>query len=220
MLNRLTVAILGTALFFVLGTGRLALAGEPMVRLLGNHPASVPAVGVQEAAERKMLSLTIGFSTRHLEELESLQRQQRDPSSPLYHRGLQRGEFVRRFRPSVSEYASVVDWLKAQGFKITSGKEPQMWLWCEGTVAQVEAAFSVKIVMLGNGLYWNEDDPEIPTQFYGLIDSIAGLDNLSNLGGNFKSLSGQIGFGVNDLRTFYNLNLASKCRSTPTIRRC
>jgi subtilase family serine protease len=150
---------------------------QQMVRLVSNHPASPPAVGVLEAPTDMRVSLSIGFATKNKADLDAFLQGQHDPTSPWYHQSLRKGEFVKRFGPTPTEYRGVIDWLKSEGFEITSDETPKMYIWCIGTAAQAEAAFQIKIVRLPTGAFWNPDDPAIPEQFSGLIESIVGLDN-------------------------------------------
>ncbi len=191
-----------------------------MVRLVGNHPANPPAAGVLEAPTDLRVSLSIGFVTKNRADLDAFLQGQNDPTSPWYHQALGKGEFVKRFGPTPTEYRAVIDWLKSEGFEITSDETPKMYIWCIGTVAQAEAAFQIKIVKLPTGAFWNLDDPAIPEQFSGLIESIVGLDNLYAMKQRFKSSSGAIGFGPADIANFYSLQPLAAAGVDGTGSRC
>jgi subtilase family serine protease len=188
------VVALFISLFSIILFGSAAIAQE-MVRLVGNHPANPPAAGVLEAPADMRIGLSIGFAIKNRPELDTFLQGQHDPSSHWYHQALRKDEFAKRFGPTATEYRAVLHWLKNAGFEITSDEEPKMYVWCIGTVAQAETAFQIKIVKLPTGAYWNVDDPAIPGEFSGLIESIVGLDNLSAIKQEFKSSSGAIGFG-------------------------
>ncbi len=173
---------------------------QQMVRLTSNHPATVPAVGVSSAPLDMRMSLSIGFSIRNRSSLDALLEQQQDPSSKMYRQPLERGEFEQLFGPTPTEYQAVLDWLKTEGFQVTSGSTPKMYIWCYGMVDQVQTAFQTKIVMLSSGAFWNIDDPAIPQEFSGLIDSVVGLDNLNAIKQQFKSSSNQIGLVMGAVR--------------------
>ena len=64
----------------------------------------------------------------------------------------------------------------------------------------MQTAFQTKIVMLSSGAFWNIDDPAIPQEFSGLIDSVVGLDNLNAIKQQFKSSSNQIGLVMGAVR--------------------
>lgn len=168
---------------------------QQMVRLTRNHPATVPAVGVSPAPLDMRISLSIGFSIKNRSSLDALMEQQQDPSSKGYRQPLKQGEFEQYFGPTPTEYQAVLNWLKTGGFQVTSGSKLKMYIWCYGTIGQVQKAFQVRIVMLSNGAFWNLDDPAIPQEFSGMIDSVVGLDNLYAIKQQFKSSRSQVGFG-------------------------
>ncbi len=208
------ISLLAIVLF-----GSEALA-QQMVRLVGNHPANPPAAGVLEAPPDMRLSLSIGFAIKNRADLDAFLEQQYDPSSLWYHRALRKGEFAKRFGPTPTEYRAVLQWLKSEGFEITSDEEPKMYIWCIGTVAQAETAFQIKIVKLPTGAFWNADDPAIPGEFTGLIESVVGLDNLNAIRQQFKSSSGAIGFAPADIASFYSLQPLAAAGFDGTGTRC
>jgi subtilase family serine protease len=193
---------------------------QQMVRLTNNHPATVPAVGVSPAPLDMRISLSIGFSIRNRSSLDELLEQQQDPSSKMYHQPLERGEFEQLFGPTPTEYQAVLNWLKTEGFQVTSDSTPKGYIWCYGTVDQVQKAFQTRIVMLSSGAFWNLDDPAVPQEFSGVIDSIVGLDNLHALKQPFKSSSNQIGFGPGDFAAFYSLKPISAAGITGSQTTC
>lgn len=169
-----------------------SVLAQEMVRLSSNRPATVPAVGVSAAPLDMRIGLSIGFSIKNRSSFDVLLEQKQDPSSKMYRQPLKRGEFEKYFGPTPTEYRAVLDWLKSEGVEITSDEEPKMYIWCIGTVAEAETAFQIKIVRLPTGAYWNEDDPAIPEEFSGLIESIVGLDNLHALKHRLNSRSSQM----------------------------
>jgi subtilase family serine protease len=193
---------------------------QQTVRLTSNHPATVPAVGVSSAPLDMRMSLSIGFSIRNRSSLDALLEQQQDPSSEMYHQPLERGEFEKYFGPTPAEYQSVLNWLKSVGFQVTSGITPKEYIWCYGTVDQVQKAFQTRIVMLSSGAFWNLDDPAVPQEFSGVIESIVGLDNLHALKQQFKSSSNKIGFAPADFATFYSLSPIAAAGVTGSQTRC
>jgi subtilase family serine protease len=121
--------------------------------------------------------MQIRFALRHQAELDQLLADQQNPNSVHFHQWLKTGEFFRRFGPSTSEVKALETWLGSQGFTIKK-KTPNS-LELQGSVAQAQQAFELKIARFGDGnLYANTSDPVLPQRFVGVIGAILGMDNM------------------------------------------
>ena len=148
------------------------------VSLRGNHPAQAAVLAGAARAESAMpLQLTIVLGVRNQAALEQLLADQQNPASPQYHKWLTPQEFSSRFGPTDHQVNLVIDWLKADGFTVTSVNRTGRTVAATGNVATAERAFSTTVVSTGAS-YGNTTDPVIPAQFDGLIISIMGLDNM------------------------------------------
>src|SRR5208337_655559 len=111
-----TVAAL-TACALLMGQ---ATPGVP-VRLRGNHAAEAATLTRAVRAERTMpLELTIVLGLRHQAALEQLLADQQNPASPRYHQWLTPQAFASSFGPTQEQMGQVRDWLKTEGFEVTS----------------------------------------------------------------------------------------------------
>ena len=110
MLNRLMVAILGAALFFILGDGKLTLADEPLIPLVGKHPTGFAAELTRPAPPSMVIHFAILFANRDPAGLRAFGEQRLDPKSPLYHYRVKPGELHRRFGPTRVDFDSVAQW--------------------------------------------------------------------------------------------------------------
>jgi len=97
--------------------------------------------------------------------LQSLLEQQRDPTSPNYHRWLTPEEYADRFGLSRNDFQKAIDWLRSQGFSVDYKTRARNWIGFSGTVAQIQTAFQVEIhlyVADGETHYANSQDPRSP----------------------------------------------------------
>lgn len=223
MFNRLMVAILGTALFLTLGGRKLALAGEPLVPLVGNHPTGFAAEQTRPAPPDIVIHFAILFANRDPAGFRRFGEQRLNPMSPLYHYRVKPGELHRLFGPKRADFDSVAQWLKSEGFEITHEDYGMAVdsIGAIGAVKQVERTFRVNIVLVGSaGAYANIGDPLIPARFKRVILNIYGLNNMvafmpsaqpspsAKVGSKreFRS-GGTTAFAPNDLYTFYDENI-------------
>ena len=120
------------------------------VSLRGNHPAQAAALAGAARAESAMpLQLTIVLGVRNQAALEQLLADQQNPASPQYHKWLTPQEFSSRFGPTDHQVNLVIDWLKADGFTVTSVNRTGRTVAATGNVATAERAFSTTVVSTG-----------------------------------------------------------------------
>jgi subtilase family serine protease len=177
-------AIVGLACALQLLTASAAQA--QLVPLEGNHPDLSKVIGgsaQRPAPPDMLLTMSVFFKLRNVEELEQLRNDQQDPSSPNYQKWLETGEFARRFGPTREDFDAVAGWVESQGFRTTNETfgTPNPSVEFKGTVAQVQQVFHVTIVLISDaGAYANASDPLIPSRFHDTISAIWGLDNLAS----------------------------------------
>src|ERR1700678_510204 len=148
------------------------------VPLSGNHPAEAATLAGGLRADPAMpLEITIGLGLRNQAALEQLLADQQNPASPRYHRWLTPKEFADRFGPTDQQVGQITDWLKGEGFAVTSVNRVGRTIRATGDAATAERAFSTTLISEGAS-FANTTDPAIPAQFDGLIISIMGLDNM------------------------------------------
>ena len=156
--------------------GQASYAGD--VPLRGNHPAEAATLTAAVRAESTLpLHLTIVLGLRNQAALTQLLADQQNPSSPHYHKWLTPKEFARRFGPSDKQVGLVTDWLKGEGFAVTSVNRLARTIQASGDAATAERAFSTTLITDGVS-FANTTDPAIPARFDGLVAAIMGLDNM------------------------------------------
>ena len=154
---------------FTRHTRDVVLSGE--AQSLGRLPAS------------QTMKLTLMLPLRHQPELENFLKELYDPSSPSYRHFLSIDEFTAQYGPSKEDYAALVRFAKANGFKITAAPaRNRMIVQVSGPVSAIEKAFHLEM-----GLYRHptedrtffapdrEPTLDLPFQLW----HISGLDNFS-----------------------------------------
>ncbi len=154
-----------------------ATAAGP-VALRGNHPAEAAALARGLRAERTMpLELTIVLGLRNQAALEQLLADQQNPASPRYQQWLTPKGFASLFGPTREQVGQVADWLKGEGFEVTSVNRIGRTIEARGDAETAERAFSTTLMTEGAS-FANTTDPVIPAEFDGVVVSIMGLDNM------------------------------------------
>ena len=107
-----------------------------------------------------------------------------DPTSPLYHRWLARGEFVRRFAPAASDVAAARRFLSGAGLRPTTSPTAFIVRGI-GSTARVEAAFNTRIddyrSVNGTAFYVNDSAVHVPAALASSVLAVGGLTNTVRL---------------------------------------
>ncbi|HTY55662.1 MAG TPA: protease pro-enzyme activation domain-containing protein, partial [Candidatus Binataceae bacterium] len=148
------------------------------VPLVGNHP-KIESAQIQGPLDpQKELTLEITFALRNPSALAKLQAEQQQPGSPNYRHWLTPDEFNAQFGPTPEDFKAVSDWLSQQGFTIVESNPAARYIRVSGPVSLVESTFAVHQLSMGDSIFANDRDPQIPARFQNVIASIQGLDNM------------------------------------------
>ncbi len=175
--NGRVLRLLSAAALIVVATTLTAgiAAAQTTTTLSGNHAFEAANLSFPAAANHP-LTVHVSFALRNRAALTKLLSELNDPASPQYHHWLTPAEFEARFGRTQAEVAAVREWLLGQGFQVVH--EDSRGITSTGTVAHAEGAFATRITASSDGtIYGNSSDPQIPTEFAGVIGSIEGLDN-------------------------------------------
>jgi hypothetical protein len=155
-------------------------------QVLHNHVrpavASGQAVPVGVLPPTQRLNLAILLPLRNQPELTSLLAQLYDPSSPEYRQFLSVAQFTERFSPTEQDYQAVVNFAVANGFTVTDKPSNRLLVDVNGSVAQIEKAFHVKMTVYQhpteNRTFYSPDrEPSLDLSVP--VAHIAGLNNFS-----------------------------------------
>ncbi|GHO69237.1 hypothetical protein KSC_081290 [Ktedonobacter sp. SOSP1-52] len=180
-------ASIGLALLLGLVTTVLVnLNMSASAKSLSSIPGSVPAVvahskNVSAVSGDQTLSLAISLKLRNKEALQGLLQDSKNKKSINYGRHLTASQVQNSFSPTQQSYDAVVSYLQSQGFKIDHTYNHRLLISFSGTASQVENAFHVQINNYvdakGKQYYANANDPTVPQELAGVVQSIVGLDN-------------------------------------------
>src|SRR5450755_2459803 len=125
-------------------------AQQPL-QVLHNHvrPAitsgQAAPVGFLPAGQR--INLAIQLPVHNQDELTSFLERLYDPSSADYRHFLSVAQFTEAFGPTAQDYKAVVKFAKANGFTVTDMPPNRLLIDINGSVAQIEKAFRVKMTV-------------------------------------------------------------------------
>ncbi len=188
IVHKLVLALIA---MIVVGVGVFSVSIIARARQDARNPISgqtVPLVSkahlVGVASGQQKLDLSIGLQMRNQPELNILLANLNNPHSSLYHHYLTPQQFAAEFGPTAAQQQQVVDYLHSQGFTVSRVSSNGLLIDASADVAQVEAAFAVKINNYQIGartFYANASAPTVPSAVSSLIVSIGGLDNSTHM---------------------------------------
>jgi uncharacterized protein (TIGR03437 family) len=112
--------------------------------------------------------------------LEQFLAEQRNPSSPNYHRWLTPEQFGERFGLTTDDLGKLVSWLQSEGLQVHDVARGRHWITFSGRVEQVSRAFHTEIhrYQVNGALHLaNTTNPSIPAAFEDVVSGIDGLDD-------------------------------------------
>ncbi len=149
---------------------------------------TVPLIGraqlVEATSGQQQLNLSIGLQMRNQQELNVLLDNLNNSHSSLYHHYLTPQQFATEFGPTATQQQQVITYLNSQGFTVSHVAPNGLLMDVSANVAQVEAAFGVKINNYQIGarkFYANASAPTLPSSVSSLIVSIGGMDNSTHM---------------------------------------
>ncbi len=139
-------------------------------------------VGSAPDAERVSVALYLGF--RNESALKDLVADVSTPGSARYGQYLTPEQFRAQFAPDAKSVALVQKELTKLGFHIDYTPKSGLFVQASGSVAQVKAAFGVTQDLYsyrGRTLRSNAQSPRLPAAISGVVQFVAGLDDLAML---------------------------------------
>lgn len=136
---------------------------------------------VERLSREAILNLAIGLPLRDPAGLEAFLADVTDPASPRYQHYLNSEEFTARFGPTPADYQAAIDFAQAHGLTVVSTHPNRIILDVSGTVAQVESALHVNLMVYQHpkrGRFFAPDrEPTLDGTL--TIQDISGLDNFT-----------------------------------------
>lgn len=176
-----TVAsLLSLTMYMSGGSGYAAAASH--VKLHGSTPiAAEHGKKIDHTNRNKKATVTVALQLRNQDKLDQFIASLNDPSSPNYKHFLSTEEFKSQYGPTDATVEKVKGFLTNQGFKVENVSSNNAFITVSGTTGQMEDAFGVTINNYKNSkgqtYFANEQTPEIPAEFAGVITDVEGLNN-------------------------------------------
>jgi subtilase family serine protease len=155
-----------------------------LVALRGNvHPGAVSANergALAASTQMNRIVLVLQRSPEQDAALDQFMAEQKDPSSPNFHRWLTPEEFGATYGISDQDLATVTGWLQSHGFTIDNVSKGRVTIEFSGTAAAVQQAFHTQMnnyVVNGVAHIANNSDPQIPEALAPVVQGIASLHN-------------------------------------------
>lgn len=157
-------------------TDRVVLSGNVHPLAAARHDIGLSSASLPMERITLLLKLRPGAQ----EQLDAWLAQQHDPASPNYHHWLTPQEYGRRFGPSDSAIAAVVEWLSSRGFTVEEVAPGRGWINFSGSVARVEETFRTQMhdYLVGGKVYHaNAVEPSIPRALTSVVQGVVQLHN-------------------------------------------
>ena len=109
----------------------------------------------------------------------TLARNVSDPHSASYRQYLTPAQFRQQFAPSQSQVIAVQSWLKSQGFNVNYTPTNNHYVSAQGTVAQVQTAFSSNLGLYnvkGTTVRSPSTEVSVPDSLGSIVSGVIGLD--------------------------------------------
>jgi subtilase family serine protease len=197
-----------------------AIDNTSLWRLRGNvHPharAEFDRGAVNGSMAMEGMKFVFQLTPEQQISLDTLLKEQLDPSSPNYHKWLTPESYAERFGVGRGDIARVANWLRQQGFTSIVPARSRTWISFNGSAAQVQAAFHTPVhqyLVKGKMHYANVADPSLPSAFRDLVLAISSLHDFqprphgivhSVLPHFTSDVSGKHFLAPDDFATIYN----------------
>jgi len=192
-------------------------SGE-MVKLKGDvHSLAKPEFDLGRADSGRLIegiSLVFRPSTGQQKDLDNFLKQLGDPTSPNYQKYLTPRQFGARFGLSKKDIGTTTAWLVSRGFSNIRVANNRNQVFFDGTISQIESAFSVEMHNYSlNGVTHlaNSGAPSVPAGLAGSVLQVTHLNDFApkpraKVKKNLTSyVSGNHFLSPGDLGTIYDL---------------
>lgn len=135
------IATLSCALMAIAPATAKPLLTKHVPDAVATHSAAI--AGAPDTASR--MTLQVVLPLRHRAKLTEFVHAVSDPASPLFRHYLSVAEFTGRFGPAKRDYETAAKFFKTAGLKVTGRAANRYLLQVEGSTADIERVFHVKL---------------------------------------------------------------------------
>lgn len=176
------------------GNGRWMIALAVVIVICASLPAAAAGAFVQHNTPSyvttaknlgpvdasQTIEVSLWLNPHNQAGLDDLAKDLYDPTSPNFRHFLKPAQIAEQFGPTAAEANTVRQFLEAHDLKIVRVGPHSFFVRARGTVAQVEAAFQVKLnnyTVMGKVVRANDRDPYIDSEAAPLVKAVYGLDS-------------------------------------------
>ncbi|MFN2562582.1 MAG: protease pro-enzyme activation domain-containing protein [Jatrophihabitans sp.] len=160
-------------------------AGSGRSSLSNSRPAWANAQALRSAAPASApVNVRVYLNWRNPAGVEQTARAVSTPGSSQYRKFLTPAQFRAQFAPSQASVTAVQQFLHGAGFSIVNTPANNHFVAAEGTVAQAQSAFAVKLgeyAFAGQTLRAPESAVSVPSSLAGVVQGVTGLDQSAAL---------------------------------------
>ena len=171
--------MIAVAVIFVVCAALPAAAAGGFVQ--HNTPSyATPAKDLGPVDASQTIEVSLWLNPHNQAGLDDLAKNLYDPTSPNFRHFLKPAQIAEQFAPTAAEANTVRQFLEAHDLKIVRVGPHNFFVRARGTVAQVEAAFQVKLnnyTVMGKTVRANDRDPYIDSEAAPLVKAVYGLDS-------------------------------------------
>jgi subtilase family serine protease len=128
------------------------------------------------------ITISVWLRLRNGARLDRLAQELYRKGSSNYHTWLNQSQFNKNFAPTAQAVNAVENFLTAHGFTVLSVAGNNFYIQAQGTVAEIEQAFHVRIdnfTFRGKTYRSNTGNPSVGTAMHGLVAAITGMDDFA-----------------------------------------
>ncbi len=220
--SALAVVISGATVFggLAAAAGTASASGPQRHYLAGSTPKWLSkAKSVGTTASSEQVGFGVLLSMRNEAGAEATLKAISDPASASYGKWLTNQAFDEQYAPAKSNVTAVQDWLRTQGFKVTTTLPSGMYVEASGTAAQVEKVFGSKLnnySYQGKTVRANSSELSLPAStpaaVTGAVTGIVGVDQGTALKSPADTLPGPppgARYGVQPCSAYYAQKIAT-----------
>src|SRR5579875_377905 len=130
------------------------------------------------------LTLSVGLQLRNSSALKDFADNAIRSRSTRAPQHLTSAQVAEAFAPLASSQQAVIDYMQSYGFTVTMTLSQHLVIGFKGTVADAENAFHIQInnyrSAKGQSFYAPSSDPSVPADLAGLVQNIAGLNDVAH----------------------------------------
>jgi len=160
------LAALSIALVAIPGTAFAASSANPLVKLPDSSaPLLQTSKGVGHHSVSDQITVGLVLKSSNVAQQTQLLHNLYTPSSPLFHKWLNTGDFQTRFAPAASDVTAATTYLTSHGMHLVASPSSTLLL-ATGTTKQIETAFHTTLNDYtganGQTFFANSTTPQVP----------------------------------------------------------